>query len=153
MFAIVSKEPDPKVMIFEEEGEVSEGEWGCRIQTWWVATLTSCADEISRAQTYLLSAVRLHHAEQVFYAWRLEDSTGYSAIGSILPPVMAKERMLTFWGTRSANNVVPLATGEYADVELGDATAEIYYYRGPQNLWWIDHLLGGPASLSAACSG
>jgi len=33
MFAIISKEPCPKVIIFVEEEEVSEGEWGCRIQT------------------------------------------------------------------------------------------------------------------------
>jgi len=33
MFAIVSKKLRPKVMIFVEEDELSEGEWGCRIQT------------------------------------------------------------------------------------------------------------------------
>ena len=33
MFAIVSKEPRPNVIILVEEDEVSEGEWGCGIQT------------------------------------------------------------------------------------------------------------------------
>jgi len=33
MFAIVRKESRPKVIIFVEEDEVLEGEWGCRIQT------------------------------------------------------------------------------------------------------------------------
>jgi len=33
MFAIVSKEPRLKVIIFVEEDEGVEGEWGCRIQT------------------------------------------------------------------------------------------------------------------------
>ena len=33
MFAIIGKKPRPKVIIFVEEDEVSEGEWGCRIQT------------------------------------------------------------------------------------------------------------------------
>jgi len=33
MFAIVSKELRLKVIIVVEDDEVSEGEWGCRIQT------------------------------------------------------------------------------------------------------------------------
>jgi len=33
MFAIVSKEPRLKVIIFVEEDAVSEEDWGCRIQT------------------------------------------------------------------------------------------------------------------------
>jgi len=105
MFANISQEPRQKGIIFVEEDEVSEEEWGCRIQTLCVATLTSCADVISRAQNRVRSALRLYHAEQTFYAWRLEDSPGYSPIGAILPPGMAKERILTLRGTRSANNL------------------------------------------------
>ena len=99
MFATVGKEPRPKFIIFVEEDKVSEGEWGCRIQTWCVARCTSCADEISRAQNGLHSAVCLYHTEQIFYAWRLKDSPGYSQIGAILLPGMAKERILTLRGT------------------------------------------------------
>jgi len=33
MFAIVSKELRTQVMIFVEDEEVLEGEWGCTIQT------------------------------------------------------------------------------------------------------------------------
>jgi len=45
-----------------------------------------------------------------------------------------------------------IARGEYAEVEFGDATEDIYYYGGLQNLAWIDHLLGGPATSSPARS-
>jgi len=41
-----------------------------------------------------------------------------------------------------------IASGAYAEVEFGDATKDIYYYGGPQNLEWIDHVLGGPATSS-----
>jgi len=41
---------------------------------------------------------------------------------------------------------------ECVQVEFGDATEDIYYYRGLQNLAWIVHLLGGPATSSPARS-
>ena len=39
-----------------------------------------------------------------------------------------------------------IARGEYAEVAFGDATEDMYYYGGPQNVGWIDHLRGGPAN-------
>ena len=45
-----------------------------------------------------------------------------------------------------------IARGEYAEVQLGDTTEDMDYYREPQNLAWIDHLLGGPATSSPARS-
>jgi len=38
------------------------------------------------------------------------------------------------------------ARGEYAEFGFADASEEIYYYQGGQNLAWIDHLLRGPAT-------
>ena len=60
MFAIVSKESRPKVIIFVEKNEVSKGEWGCRIQTKCVASLTTCAVEIWRVPNHLLSELPLY---------------------------------------------------------------------------------------------
>jgi len=45
-----------------------------------------------------------------------------------------------------------IAHGEYAEVHIGDATEDIYYYGGPQNLAWIDHLLGGQVTSLPARS-
>jgi len=105
MFAIVSNAAHAKVIIFVEQDEVSEGECSCMIQTYCVATLTSCADVISSVPNRLLRALLVFNAEEVFYASRLADYSGYYPIGVILPPGMAKECMFTWRGTRSAQNV------------------------------------------------
>jgi len=64
---MVSKEARPKVVIFVNKDVVSEAQWGCTIESYWVATLTYCADEISRAQNRVLTALGHSHTEQIFY--------------------------------------------------------------------------------------